>query len=149
MNSSDLSGRPTWSRMIGAERLAAARVDRAATARTPARRARPSACASTSARAHLVDERAAVAVAMRAHDAAAPHVEHVARAAELDGAAGDARFELRPQAERVEQAQLEDAQRLGARRRRLERREEGHEQLEDLAARAGAAGSARAPASHA
>ena len=41
------------------------------------------------------------------------------------------RFELRTQAERVEQAQLEDAQRLGARRRGLERREEGHEQLED------------------
>jgi len=38
---------------------------------------------------------------------------------------------MRAQAERVEQAQLEDAQGLGARRRRLERGEEGDEQLED------------------
>ena len=144
MNSSDLSGRPTWSMMIadsasrapaftdggsandrGAVQIERLRIDE----RAP----------------HLVDERAAVAVAVRADDAAAPHVEHVARAAELDGAAGDARFELRTQAERVEQAQLEDAQRLGARRPGLERGEEGRRAARRSPARAGAAGSARAP----
>src|SRR4051812_35485997 len=48
---------------------------------------------------HVVDERAAVAVTVRADDAAAAHVEHVAGAAELVGATGDARLELRLETE--------------------------------------------------